>query len=141
MKRLITLILILALAVPALTFAEDKEPIIGCWYLFFDSKVTPEFASAFENYDYIIAVYTFLEDGTIACTENDVKNGSGTPLFSAAGKWEKDGSKYKCSIIGFGEGSSYVEEDALFIQTQTPNTYLKLHKLIPLNPYADYEFH
>ena len=137
MKKLIAITLILALILPAVALAEDPDPIVGAWYLYFDSNVTPEFVANF-NYDFIVGVYLFMKDGTILSTETDIKDGSSQPLFGAAGKWSKESKDYKYSIIGLGEGTAYVADERIGLQLSGTTTYMELRKLYPFNPYQDY---
>ena len=138
MIKLLAVLLIFALLLPALALADDLDPIVGHWYFLYDSNVSPELAPNFGDYDFIILVYSFLADGTILQAEIDVKDKSGTPFSSAAGKWEKDGYNYSFSIIGFGSGKAFIENDCLLLETQTPNIYLRVRKLAPFDAYSDY---
>lgn len=120
--------------------ANGQDPIIGAWYMFYDKAVTPEMATSFGDYERIIAIYTFLDDGSIATLEQDVLNGSGEPQYVSAGKWEKNGQNYKYSIIGFGSGILRVYYDYILLQINESTYYMKLHKLMPMDPYHDYIF-
>lgn len=140
MKKLIALFLILSLALPVTVLAENREPIIGAWYMFFDSDITPEIAANFQWRDKIITVYDFTEDGVIMCLEVDIKEGQGTPLFSVAGKWSKSGDKYDYSLIGLGQGQSYVKDGLLYLGITDGNVYLKLRHMDYFDPYSDYDF-
>lgn len=142
MKKLIILFLVLALAVPAAAMAADRDPIVGCWYMFFDSKVTPEISSIFSGVDKEISIYDFLENGIIMMLDLSVKDEQGTPTYSAAGKWSKENDMYKYSIIGLGEESAYIKDQDLFLRipgdSSAVSIYMKLHHMEFFNPYADY---
>ena len=135
MKKLITIILLLALITPMAALA-DRDPIVGSYYALQDYKLYPETAPD-DSIDMIIMVLTFYEDGTIMNTENDISGRTGKQVFSSAGKWEKTDTGYKISLIGLGEGEGILEEDAVLIPLQNFG-HLRLHKLITLNPYKDY---
>lgn len=137
MKKLITVTLILALLLPAAALAEDPDPIVGAWYLYFDSNVMPEFVQNF-GYDFVVCVYLFMKDGTILTTETDILNGSSQPMFGAAGKWSKEAKDYKYSIVGLGEGKLFIDDERINLQLNATNTYMQLRKLYPFNPYQDY---
>ena len=134
MKKLFCLLFVLVL-LPIVAFADDD--IVGSWYMCFDKNATPEFASAFQDCDVIISVYTFWADGTITLFENDITDKSGTPIYTPTGKWEKTSSGYTYSIISLGSGAAIVDNDYIYLEVSTP-VYLRLHKLIPLDPYTDY---
>lgn len=138
MKRLFTIFLILALILSAAALAE--ESIVGCWYMLYDKTKAPEMAPNFQNYDYIISSYLFTEDGTIYLSEVDIKDGTGTPVFSAVGKWSKELSGYHYSMLAFGEGAAKIDNDGIWMQLQSSNVYLLLRKMTPYDPYNDYKF-
>ena len=141
MKKLITIILILALLLPAAAPAEDQEPIVGCWYVYYSKAVTPELATSYQNYDRVIAVYIFNADGTITCLEHDYKEGgTDLPMYNSAGKWGHEGNDYKYSIIGLGEGKAFVKDGFIYLGIQNNMFYLKLRWLYPFNPYQDYDY-
>ena len=51
MKKLIAVIMILALLAPAAVLA-DRDPIVGSWYFLYDKALYPEFASTSEMRTY-----------------------------------------------------------------------------------------
>ena len=141
MKRLLIILLALALVLPVSAFAADTDPIVGQWYFAFDSVATPEFAYNFAPYDKVIGIYLFLESGTVMCLELDLQNETGTPTYVAQGKWEKVDDQYNYSIMGFGEGTAILEEDTLLLGLQNANGIcVRLRRLIPFNPYKDYVY-
>ena len=139
MKKLITIILILALLLPASALA-DRDKIVGSWYVLNDYTEYPELASTSNGCDIIIMIYTFFEDGTIMCTENDIVGKTGNVQSSPTGKWEKTGDTYKYSMIGFGEGIIKFEEENSILLSFLDQGYFRMHKMICLNPYKDYVF-
>lgn len=143
MKKLIALAMILILIVPASALAVDRDPIIGGWYMCYDEKVTPEMASNFSGFDKIFAIYDFTEDGTIMLLEVDLKEGKGTPVYSAAGKWSKENDKYKYSIIGLGQGTAFIKDRELYLALDNVSArqmYLKIRRIEYFDPYSDYVF-
>lgn len=139
MKKLISVILILALILPAFALASGADPIVGCWYIFIDLTMYPELVSTFGDYDQMLSLYYFDGSGLIYGLENDVKDGAATPIFSGAGKWEKTLFGYNVSIIGFGDVTITVDGDIAMLKANS-NGAMKLRRLIPFNPYADYSF-
>lgn len=140
MKKLITVILILALLIPAAAFA-DRDPIIGYWYLYMDLKLYPEMKSAYKgNYDDLISMYKFEESGVINALENDTFNGQGTPVFAGNGKWSKTSTGYEYSLVGIGQGTLTIEGDDMWLSIQNGTMYMKLRRIVPFNPYGDYRY-
>ena len=141
MKKLIALLLILIMILPAASLAEDRDPIVGCWYMYYEKESFPELAETYNNNDYIIMVLIFTGDGTILTNETDIKDKAGTPVTYSAGKWQKNGSSYKFSIIGIGQGLIEIENDCILLQpSEYQNIFMKFRKLVPFDPYSDYIF-
>ena len=139
MKKLLTVILILALLLPAAAWADDLDPIVASWYMVYDTQLYPEMAANFPGIDFAIAIYTFRSDGRVMCTENDVSGDTGTPMYNVAGKWSKENGTYNYSIIGLGEGTVLLENDQILLSLkQYQGAYMRLHKMIPFDPYSDY---
>lgn len=140
MRKLITVILVLALLLPALALAE-QDPIVGYWYAYYDGAVYPEFMQSFGNYDSAISLYYFAENGSIILLENDMKDGSATPTFTSCGKWEKKLFSYNFSIIGLGEGTIELQTDTMKIAPSSYNGMkMTLRKIISFNPYKDFSY-
>jgi len=138
MKKLITIILILALILPAAALAADHSPV-GVWYMCYSKAATPEFASNFgEENDYALEILFLTEDGTVLKLVHDVAGKTGNPSFGAAGKWEKTSDGFTFAIAGFGSGKMKVEENNIYLQISEHN-YLKLRKMYFYDPYKDFE--
>ncbi len=137
MKKLIIVALVLALLLPAAALAEDPDPIIGTWYMFFDRFATPEFSSNFPDVDYVLMTLTFTEDNVILYNEIDILDKVSTPSSSAIGKWEKKGSKYEYSAMMLGSGEALVNFNYILLSVQD-NIRMRFWKLNPLDPYKDY---
>jgi hypothetical protein len=141
MKKILSLILILALIIPVFATAAERDPIIGCWYLYFDKESVPEMAGAFDNSDLVLTMFICGSDGIIHFCAFREKDGTGETEYSVGGKWEISGSKYQVSIIGIGSGESYIEDDYLYINvSDSPKYYMRLRKLYLFDPYSDYIF-
>ena len=140
MKKVFALLLALALLFAVSSLADNTDPIVGSWYMLFDSTLSPEMAPNFQNYDYIICVYSFMSDGTILLTENDIKDNVGTFNTAVCGKWEKKGSNYEYNIIGFGSGKAKVESDLIYLQISENNIYIEFKKMVPFDFYSGYSY-
>lgn len=140
MKKLLIAILILAM-MPVIALAEDPDPIVGGYYLYFNADETPELAAFYSDNSLIVGVYLFQSDGVIMLSGTEVrKTGENESNYSFAGNWSKTDDQYSYSIIGIGEGNCYIENGDLYIFLESGMNGMKLHKLIPFNPYKDYIF-
>ena len=138
MKRFLCLLFVLVLF-PVVSFGDDPDPIVGCWYMYYDKAFTPEMESAFPGVDKMICVYVFSENGTINLTGTQVIGADGTPEYSVGGKWEKSGSSYMVSLIGYGKCKTLVDNDCLMLEIESaPGYYMVLKKMYPFDPYNDY---
>lgn len=110
MKKLIAVFLLLVLIVPAAVSADEQDPIIGCWYMYY---VSSDYAFSSNNED-MIALFilsdnhvikninlTFKEDGTIEKKE------------FIAGQWSKEEETYFFSIIEDGTKEVFLNENTL----------------------------
>ena len=145
MKKLITVVLILAMLLPIMSVAEEPEEIVGCYYLLYDKNLSPEFASTFGNSDIMLSTYIFDADGTVSICGVLITDHSGTPEYGAAGKWTKEktrtksGFRYVVSILGLGSGTARIEDDCLLFNiSESPSVYVRLRKMVPFDPYNDY---
>ena len=139
MKKFLIFVLILAM-VPMIALAEEQDPIVGSWYLYYDLSALPEMASLFPGYTSMFSIYTFQSDGVIMLTENDVRSASDSDLlYNPTGKWSKTDDQYSYSMIGVGEGNCHIENDDLLISLQS-GVDMRFHRLLPFNPYKDYVF-
>ena len=136
MKKLITIILILALLLPAAAVSDAFDDIVGCWYLYFDSELYPELASIFGEFDKEVSVYFFQKDKSIVCLDAVVKDGKCTPTYLPCGKWDIRGV-VKYSIVGIGEGTGYIDGDKLVLKYPGTEAYMTLKKMAPFDPYSD----
>lgn len=138
MKKLLCVLLIVALLLPSAVLADETDPIVGCWYLYYDFSLYPELKSLFPDYDKLICVYWFSESGVIYGAGATIVGTEGTPDYSAAGKWSKSGDSYTIGFIGSGECSGLLEGDSLFYEADGyPGCYMRLNRLYPFNPYKD----
>ena len=144
MKKLITLILALALLLPsAASLADDPDPIVGCWYMYYDKKFAPELSFAMGDTDKEVSVYLFSEDGLIYLLDGVVAGNQCTPTWTSAGKWGKKESGYTFSIIGMSSGELLLEDDSIWVEAASNHVakaYMRFRKLFPFDPYNDYKY-
>ena len=140
MKKLITILLILSLLLPAAALAAEPDPIVGCWYLYIDVEKYPEMRATFGENDIIADMYFFNSDGTISLLEAAIAGGKCTPTYAACGKWSAGSSGYNVSIMGIGETTMTVSGDDAFIKVANATSYLnmKFRRLVIFNFYTDY---
>lgn len=139
MKKLTALILLAAVLFTAAASAEDRDPVVGYWYMLYDSRATPEFKTTFPGVWTEISVYDFREDGTIFLLDNTVaEDGTSSQAYSACGKWSRTDSGYTYSIIATGEGEMIVQDDEIYLQVSvSPTYYIRIKKMLIWNPYVD----
>ena len=144
MKKLFSLILILAVFCSAALADSSLFDITGNWYFYFSKEKNPEFSSAYNDSDAVVLIVTCCDDGTILMSEINIKDKQITPTCSPSGKWEKTETGYQVSIVGFGEGEAMVFGDHIYIQvagnSDTSKGFVRLHRMVPLDPYSDYIF-
>lgn len=136
-KRIIALFIAIVISVLPLAAFSDADPIVGIWYFYMDFKVNPELKTQFGEYDSLLCSYAFLENGTIVEIDIMTKDDKVDAINNIAGKWEKDGSDYKYSIIGIGEGKLSVDGDILWLTYEINRLSIPLHKIQVINPYTD----
>ena len=142
MKKLITIILALALILPASALAVETDPIIGYWYMFIDCKQYPEFASVVGYADNIFTMYYFHADGSVSAVSATMKDGSLTPEASAFGKWEKESDgNYMGKLFAMGNVPLELKDDTLIMYTKTsPKMGTVLRRIVSFDPYSDYVY-
>ena len=144
MKKLLAIILILALLLPAAAGALVRDRIVGYWYIFIDGDHYPEFMANYGDYNYVLSAYFFSSDGFIMLLENDMKDNAATPTFITCGKWEKEKmgiDTYHYQIMGMGEGTIKIEDNGnmyMAIPNNPTNLSLHLRMIFPFSPYSDY---
>ena len=139
MKKLLCILLIAVLLLPSAVLADDPDPIVGCWYMFYDKNVAPELEPSYPGLDLYYSIYYFHESGVVYCGGVQISDTAGTPEYSSCGKWKKTDYQYEIGIIGLGEGKAFIENNELYSEIPGANGYyMRLHKLIPFNPYQDF---
>lgn len=136
MKRAFCILLVALVLIPCFSFA--AESIVGSWYFLFDKSAYPEFAGTYGNIDYLISIYTFLEDGSILCSNLSFSGTDITPLCSSVGKWEKNLFNYNYSILGLGSGTASVDGDTLLMKIDQYGFSMKFPRLVPFDFYSGY---
>ena len=135
MKKLITVILILALAVPIAASADDQDPIIGCWYMCIDAKDSSQDVID-EGYLYEPTIFLFTPGGQILFQRTEFKESSGTVTdVTYIGKWSKKDDKYFVSIISVGENEALLYDNVLAACVLNPKQYILLQRMIPFDVY------
>ena len=137
MKRLITIILILALTLPAAAVAEEQDQIVGTWYMYCNVPGSP-MESSYPDLDSSLILFTFEKSGNVFYIELDYKGTIVTPNDRViAGKWEKDGSNYKVSIIAGGVSDAFIKDGMLHAAVFNSELYMVLRKLEPFDFYNE----
>ena len=130
MKKLIAIIMIIALLLPATVLADNPDPIVGAWYIMLNYNDMPyEDKSGSEGKNYMIYVMIFEDTGAISGISGESLQGigfygSGTPI----GTWVNAGGKYTASVTGIGVINPAIEGDRLIVQ-MTTNVYYSMRRI------------
>ena len=139
MKKLLAVVLIIALALPALALA-DQDPIIGCWYMCVDVKDTSVDLIE-QGYLFSVLLFHFTQNGEIYFQEIDFKNSTSEANEpSKLGKWERKDSGYTLSIIGVGVHDSSIENGQMYACIIGDRTYHLLRKMTFFNLYNEIKY-
>ena len=124
MKKLITIILILALFLPAAALAADPDPIIGCWYFVVDVNMFPKHKQAqFLNNVHIrdtkmeAYIFWFTEEGEIyqSITKFRTKQ-SESEGANIVGTWTKlDNGKYNV-VLDSQISKTSITDNRMFVK-------------------------
>ena len=138
MKKLLTVVLILAMLMPAAAPAEERDPIVGCWYMYIDGDLYPDLAASFGGCDTYLQFYYFLEDGTIKGYDNTSSGGTMTQNYVLYGTWQKADNGYSINIPTVGTGYVYIDRDLIiFPLIYVQDTYQVMRRAIPFDPNSD----
>lgn len=136
MKKLLAVVLVLVLAFPVLSLA-DQDPIIGCWYMLVDIKDT-SIELIESGYVFSVLLFHFTQNGEIYFQEIDFKDSTSDandPI--KLGKWERKGSGYSLSIIGVGVNDSFIENNQMYACVLGDGLYHLLRKMTFFNLYTE----
>lgn len=138
MKKLVAIILIFALFLPAAAFSEqEKDPIVGTWYAYFSIPGSP-MEQSFPGYDYSVVLITFTDDHSVYFLELDFSgsnmNNNG---YKVAGEWKKTGFSYEVSIISVGISNATIQDGMLNAAIFNSEVYMKFRKLESFNFYTE----
>lgn len=135
MKKLISFVLIIILALPALVMAEDRDPIVGFWYLIIDvgtlpEKVQKDLSQSIHTFRVLaeVDVLYFNEKGEIYSVEMNFE-----PYMVSAddstirGTWTKNDKGEYNVVYKSRSAPAYFEDDKLFIKYY--DTYVALRKM------------
>ena len=136
MKRLLAVLLLLCL-LPVLSFAEN-DPIVGCWYFFYDSSLAPELSSLYPDMDKEVSVYFFNADGSIYVLDAQISDNNCSPSYSVSDKWQLVNDMYVVSLVGIGKTYANVSDDSLFIKILDSDYFVTYKKLYPFDYYSDF---
>ena len=122
MKRFVCILFVI-LFLPVVALADSPDPIVGCWYMYYDKSVAPEMETAFPDADIAVTLYFFNESGIIYAINSQASGAYGSAEYASSGKWVKNDYGYTVSIIGFGECTSYLQDDSLLLQIPNASAY------------------
>lgn len=135
MKKTLILVMAIFLLIATCTSAEEKDPIIGCWYVCIDADDPIAAQMAEQGYEYGIILLCFTDDGKIINGEIDFTNKGGEVAQpSIVGKWEKTKDGYETSIVAAGVDKAFFEEDLLYVSLNKVQ-YHGFRKMTPIDMY------
>lgn len=138
MKRILSLILSIALLIPAAhAMGEKADPLVGSWYVYMEVSEAPAIETL-QGYTHILMGFVFEPDGRIRFYEYDFKESGANPIEpTTSGKWEGgDGGVYTISQIGLDSGNAYLAGDLLYYPI-TNGAYYVLHRMTSMNWYSE----
>ena len=137
MKKLLSLLLIISLLIPVFAFADDPDPIVGCWYVCLDTKdTTQEFVD--QGYVFSTMVFAFTSDGSILAQSTDYKINSGESKgVYVIGKWEKSNGEYQTSVYAVGVNEAKVDSEMMAACLLSNGQYIILRRMVLFNPYTE----
>ena len=136
MKKLITIILVLALLLPAAALSE-QDPIVGTWYLYVSIPGSP-MEGEITDYDSAVSLLVFSEEGKIYFLELDFAGSNLTDNgLKTIGKWEKKESGYELSIVSVGISDALIRDGNLYAAIFSTELYMMYRKMEPFNFYTE----
>ena len=136
MKKLIAIILILAMLLPAVALAE-RDPIVGTWYVYTGIVEEPELKSKayFE-----ISLFSFTDDGIVFTSTYDVSEKGITTVndYQMIGLWTNKDGKYYVNVGMKGAKEITVEENSLFFPVDDYS--IRVRKMEPVDFALDMMF-
>ena len=147
MKKLITIILILSMLIPAAAALADTAmpsgeiPISGFWYvLVYKEQYSEKIQKAWGNNPFTsrdlasVVVYNIRDNGEIySCSNLFQTRGAEARGGSICGSWvmTKDG-QYDMTLTGRGSGQAYIEDDKLYVVYDKSGGHIALKRIEPL---------
>lgn len=131
MKKLLCILLIVALFLPSAVLADETDPIVGCWYVYSGFVDNSDIYFEFHTF-----VFTF--DGNVFSTKYDISEDGTTSAkdYHVIGLWTKEDGKYYINIGLEGAEELIVDNDTIFFPV-TDSMKLRIRKMTPLNSVLD----
>ena len=137
MKKLITIIMILALILPAVAMASPMDNT--SWYMYVDYSKYPEVQEQYGLHDHGISILTFLADHTVIRVEYRIKDSKISLVSITYGTWEHMSNlRYKYNIEGLGEGVVKYNRDLYVYLPGSSTDYAIYKKLVKFDFETDY---
>lgn len=138
MKKLICVLSVLFMLIPAAYGEDVQDPIVGCWYA--DMEMGGEIVlNGYEDYTRFLVVLSFEATGEITRFEIDY-NGAVPDVSgpSTVGKWKRDKEgEYTLSVLAAGKEKAYIVDGNLYAIAIAKDIYFCFHKMIPFDWYED----
>ena len=133
MKKLIAVLLILAVLIPVTAIAE-RDPIVGTWYIY--SGIVDDSELREQAY-FELSLFHFTEDGNIFSSTYDVSDKGITTVkdYKVIGLWTVKDGKYFVNIWMTGAKEVEIEANSIFIPVN--DYYIRIKKLDEVNYVTD----
>ena len=138
MKKLLLILAVIVLVLPAAAMAADPDPIVGSWYVFFDRDLGMENAQYFENKDQYLQVYTFHQKARITRLDHSVLVGIGKQGYTTVGRWIKDDDGYLLQLVNEEDKKAFIDHGDLFVE-DSDGLFFRMRRLAQFDPYEDYK--
>ena len=125
MKKLITVLLILSMIMPAAALA-DSDPIVGAWYIMLDYRESP--VPDYTGKSYMLYIMIFEEDGAISGISGEHLATGLYASGSTIGSWKKENGKYSVNVVGVAPGYAEFSENRLLVQ-MTTNVWYSMQRM------------
>lgn len=133
MKKLLCVLLIIALLVPVMAFADD--PIVGAWYVMFDYKDYPQSAET-AGKNCMLYMLFFDQSGVISGLSAEYADTGWTASASVVGTWSNSDGTYTVNLIGIGSFPAEFSNDRLLVKI-AENAWYSMRSMEWSNWYTD----
>lgn len=144
MKRILSLILALLILLTATTAVgeddtENLYSIVDTWYCYMVLSEGPGYEQL-ADYEWILMIVQFKEDGRVIYSEVDAKNKDSTATTpTAIGRWSGSDGKYTVEQVGLDNGMVYMYGNSMLYPISS-GVYYTFWRMRHLDWYKDINY-